>query len=282
MIRHLHKIAVLGLLLAVSPAGAQLRQYDRNDAVTPAPNAAWIFYRTRHRAELRFVRQVSPADRVAWERARIDALAEARSAHARAIARWDAENVRCRGNPELSCQNRPRRPVEPTEDNFAFAPPEASGVFAVRRGPQFSTGEGSFTYLVQVEPGTYLVYGQINEGAVGEEGICLCMGTVSFAAPAGQVVDLGEIRFPRLESREEERRFGPNRLSSIEIAPAAPDATAPPRLAGLTRVVADYRAAGPVPNFFFGVEIDRLPPMPGVLAYERDRIIDLKAGEANR
>jgi hypothetical protein len=26
---------------------------------------------------------------------------------------------------------------------------------------------------------------------------------------------------------------------------------------------------------FFGVAIDRLGPMPGVLAYERDRVIDL-------
>ena len=273
---------MLGLLLAASPAGAQPRQFGRNDAVAASPDAAYVFYRTRHRAELRFVRQVSPERRAAWERARAEALVEARRSHVRAVATWDAEARRCRGNPELSCQNRPRRPIEPTDDNFAYAPPEASGVLAVSRGPQFSAEEGSYTYLVRVEPGTWLIYGQINEGAVGEEGVCLCMGTVSFGAAARQVVDLGEIRFPRLEARQEERRFGPNRLSSIEIVPAAPDTTLPPRLAGLPRVAADYRAAGPIPNFFFGVEIDRLPAMPGILAYERDRIIDLRAGGGSR
>jgi hypothetical protein len=276
------KAAVLGLLLAASRGGAQTRQFDRNDAIAAAPDAAYIFYRTRYRAELRFARQVSPEDRIAWQRARAEALVEARRDQARAAARWDAEDRRCRGNPELTCQNRPRRPVEPTEDNFAYAPPEASGVFAVSRGPQFSAEDGRYTNLVRVEPGTYLIYGQINQGAVGEEGVCLCMGTVSFAAPAGQVVDLGEIRFPRLEARQEERRFGASRLSSIEVVPPAPNAALPPRLVAMPRVAADYRAAGPIPNFYFGVEIDRLPAMAGVLAYERDRIIDLRARDGTR
>ncbi len=40
--------------------------------------------------------------------------------------------------------------------------------------------------------------------------------------------------------------------------------------------IADFRATGKINNFF-GLTIDRMPEIDGVLAYSRDRVIDLKA-----
>ena len=43
---------------------------------------------------------------------------------------------------------------------------------------------------------------------------------------------------------------------------------------------ADWRAAGKIDNFY-GLLIGRMPPVPGVLAYERDTVIDLKTASAS-
>ena len=50
-----------------------------------------------------------------------------------------------------------------------------------------------------------------------------------------------------------------------------------PRLSAYKVVPATFRAAGPVPNYF-GVQVDRMTALPGVLAYDRDKIVDAAAG----
>ena len=46
-----------------------------------------------------------------------------------------------------------------------------------------------------------------------------------------------------------------------------------PRLTGYKVVPAQFKPAGPVPNYF-GVQVDRMTAVPGVLAYDRDKIVD--------
>ena len=53
----------------------------------------------------------------------------------------------------------------------------------------------------------------------------------------------------------------------------------PASLAALPREAAAYRAAGKIDNFF-GVMIERLTALPGVLSYRRDEVIDERAGKA--
>ncbi|HLL31602.1 MAG TPA: hypothetical protein VK403_11445, partial [Allosphingosinicella sp.] len=62
---------------------------------------------------------------------------------------------------------------------------------------------------------------------------------------------------------------------SHALTPPDPAMPRPARLSGLPVVAADLRAAGKMPNYF-GIEIDRLPAVPGVLAYERDKVVDVK------
>ena len=49
-----------------------------------------------------------------------------------------------------------------------------------------------------------------------------------------------------------------------------------PRLSSYKVVPASFKAAGPVPNYY-GVQVDRMTAIPGVLGYDRDKIIDLSA-----
>lgn len=51
--------------------------------------------------------------------------------------------------------------------------------------------------------------------------------------------------------------------------------TRPAAIAGKPVVVAEYHAAGKMPNYFRG-RITRMAPVPGVLGYDEDRVIDLR------
>ncbi|HEX8063607.1 MAG TPA: hypothetical protein VF535_10360, partial [Allosphingosinicella sp.] len=104
---------------------------------------------------------------------------------------------------------------------------------------------------------------------------------------AGMVTDLGYLlasledrstAIPELAGRTDpatKYRTAPA-LAAAAVRPAAPGMPVPPQLAGATIVPADYRAVGKFPNHFRTL-ISRLAPIPGVLGYERDRVIDVKA-----
>ena len=138
------------------------------------------------------------------------------------------------------------------------------------RKPRFSKGREGDGYLRGVRPGSYILYGNIGVGLNGAQiGICHCMGSLRFEAPPGKIVDLGEIVWPKFKA--ETRPWG------VTVLPFAPTMAVPARLAGFPRVAASFSAAPKMPNYF-GVEIDRHDPMPGVLAYRRDIPIDVRTG----
>ncbi|MBA2932807.1 hypothetical protein HZF05_01735 [Sphingomonas sp. CGMCC 1.13654] len=100
------------------------------------------------------------------------------------------------------------------------------------------------------------------------------MGTVKFDAPAGKIVDLGRLK---LNDDWGAPVLPPNPAGNQSFAVIPADGAPPKgRLQGLPVFAADFHAAGKIPNYF-GALIDRLPPIPGVIAYERDKVIDLKA-----
>ena len=99
------------------------------------------------------------------------------------------------------------------------------------------------------------------------------MGSVRFEARAGQIMDLGEMRYPAADAT---LPVGVH-VSSVQMVPYASSMTRPDRLNGLPVVPAEWRAAEKMPNYF-GVLIDRHPAVPGVLRYQRDRVIDDRTG----
>jgi hypothetical protein len=134
---------------------------------------------------------------------------------------------------------------------------------------------GSFTYLIEVEPGEYTYLGpmivSINIPTPGE---CYCMGSVKFEAKAGQITSLGDFLSLGWADREAlmQTTIDP---ASLPDRPAVPtDWSVPESLAQYPHAKAELRAAGRRDNFFNAL-VGRIPPVPGVLAYDRDVVIDL-------
>lgn len=179
---------------------------------------------------------------------------------------------------QKSGRSRGEKPVEPTEATFAIAPIDMR--MMVPFGPQFvfdktEEPDKSFSYLIEVEPGEYTWLGPILYlPGTPVFGTCYCMGSVKFEAKAGQITSLGDFLSlgwadrKALELSTFERTLLPDR-------PAVPtDWSVPESLAKYPNARAELRAAGKRNNFLSAL-VGRIPPVPGVLAYERDVPIDL-------
>ena len=270
--------ATLALALASAGAFAQEQPAKQPGTLTIDPQAAYIFFRSREHVPVSFVREVTEARRPQWAAERAAALARARAVYERRAPQWRREEAQCRGSPAVECTNRPPMPVMPTEENFDYGPLVSDDMLTI--APTDLGGNDRLGYFfAAVEPGSYILYGQTSTmPGAGSTGVCLCMGSIRFEVAAGQIVDMGELRYPRDEAGQEEPTYGPQRLASMEVVPANPSMAVPEGLAGHALTPALLRAAGKMPNYY-GIEIDRLPPIPGVLGYERDRVIDLRTGQ---
>jgi hypothetical protein len=143
-----------------------------------------------------------------------------------------------------------------------------------------------YSYLTSVKPGTYIWYGPIQLiPDVGYAGFCYCMGTVQFEVKPGIVTNLGNflsLSPPVSEAESEllpEVRFTHMFGSSVvrTSSTAEPDYAIPATLAEWPAEKGELHAAGKVNNFF-GIVISRLPPVPGILSYRRDVVIDERSG----
>lgn len=234
------------------------------------PTQGHILLRSSRQMPLYLMRMPSVEDQAAYDALRAEAFAEARGKYAKKLASYEAARKAAAPGQGGSA---PDKPVEPTAANFEFTP---FGMMApVSIGPlnRFAKGEGgASTYLQAVTPGRYRVYGPIMPGANGAiVGACYCMGSVSFEAKAGEVVDVSVLA----ELDGEATPDG----APLFVGERKPGATPPPvdpRLAGMTVRPARFRPVGKIPNYF-GLAITRLPAMPGVMRYDRDRVVDLTA-----
>lgn len=137
--------------------------------------------------------------------------------------------------------------------------------------------DGSFTYLIEVEPGEYTYLGPMQVDWIsGTYGECYCMGSVKFEAKAGQITSLGDFLSLGWADHEAlmQTTIDP---ASLPDRPAVPtDWSVPESLAQYPHAKAELRAAGRRDNFFKAL-VGRIPPVAGVLAYDRDAVIDLVA-----
>lgn len=161
-------------------------------------------------------------------------------------------------------------------------------VMVVKMGRQFEDWGQERAYLLSVPPGVYIVAGESLYGLKAAVGTCLCMGTVSFEAKAGTITDAGYIlaamdgkptQIPELAGHTNPGADYDSRWSYVmAVRPYREGMRVPAALAALPRVPADYRAVGKFANPF-GMTINRMVPIPGVLDYDEDRVIDVKAGK---
>lgn len=235
------------------------------------PAKAYIYINSpQNRANGIFLKTPNAEEIANYETKWREEFAEAQADYPKALKRY--EIAKQSGRPPKE------KPVEPTEQSFAIDPIDFRMI--VSYGPQFifdkTEGESkSFGYLIEVEPGEYTFFGPILY-LPGTQvfGQCYCMGSVKFEAKAGQITSLGDFLSlgwadrKALEKSTFERELLPDR-------PAKPtDWSVPASLTQYPHAKAELRAAGKRNNFLRAL-VGRIPPVPGVLAYNRDVPVDL-------
>lgn len=252
---------VLAALLLPVPVLGQTRQFKNGEAVTLEPDKAYFLARTSEYkgGALRGTVQIVPV-----------------------LARLLTE-----GEMRQAAELRESDPAHWKEK----VPPNVAEMLA--RAP-YAQANGESVLLTAVTPGTYILIGvALTNWVSTDEGQLvnsLCLGTVKVEAKPGVITDLGEI----LAARSDEPTTIPELVGlvgkknpgfgifpyEVAIRPVSSSSLLPASLAALPRVPADYRAMPAYPNYS-GANINRLAPLPGVLAYDKDgEVLDLKAQDA--
>lgn len=188
-----------------------------------------------------------------------------------------------KGLPRLQKQAK-GGPVTPI-DQFAFDYKGPANAFATKRSNNIDVGD-LVTILIEVPPGTYILYGIGSGGLV----TCNCLGTVQFEATPGVLTDMGALYAdkvhggspePYLEDNLGKSMFNYGFIFGQAVVPATAATPVIASLKGLPRVAADYHAVGLFrePG---AQSINRLAPIPGVLRYDRGRVIDVRTGQIAR
>ena len=288
MIRHLLPAALLACALA-TPAAAQQPVADK-PVVTLDPTFGYIMVQSEGATAMNFIRLPEAADFDDYRKRRGEALAKAHEKWTRKHDRWvkEAADWNAQSAANRARVTRPVEPVEPTDANLAFTAIEMENLIGMGPFNRFSKANDVSTYLTQVRPGRYAFYGSIIV-ANAAAGTCMCMGTFEFEVKPGQIVNAGAVVLNWLEERRrakaEKREVPrtdmdlPENLNTLGWKLPVAGAAVDPRLAAYTVVPAELHASRRFPNYF-GVQIDRITPIPGVISYDRDQIIDGRTGKA--
>jgi hypothetical protein len=259
--------AALAVSLSATPALADRTQFNAKDVIVPQPGMAYIYYRSDVKGMAAFLRTVDEAQHADFVAKRAAAFAKAHEKYLRKKATWDKTPVE---------QRVGEAPEEPTDATFAFPAPELDNFVSVNPGRVVVDQKSNYAYLLMVKPGEYTYYGAVSLGYAAVGGTCMCMGSVRFEVKADQIVDLGKFT---AVFKDPDQAGGalPDKtelVSHVALLPGATTSQFAVNLPKLPVVPAVYHAAYKMPNYH-GVNIDRLLPVPGVLGYKRDEVIDL-------
>ncbi|MFM5886235.1 MAG: hypothetical protein ACKOQ3_13085, partial [Novosphingobium sp.] len=248
------------------------------------PAQGYLFVQGANRSQGVFLRVPDDSTRAEYQKDWDEGFAKAKKKYASAIKTWEKDVAIARQTKS----KLPTKPEEPTRETFSIGAIELRDM--VSFGPMFvfAKSETQFTYLTAVKPGTYIYYGPMYYAPnLAPAGQCYCMGTVRFEVKGGVITDLGNAlaALPQLTppysvgtqamlaQNEERKAKGKDPLWT----PPALAYGVPASLKALPAVQAELHASGKLNNHF-GLPIDRMPPIPGVLGYRRDTVLDLRTG----
>lgn len=286
-------IAALLLPDAIYAAPArEVREIKAGEPLTIRPDKAYLLLRipalpNRYGLEPVFLRVPTKSEMEAYRSAKRAAFEKARpkleQARQGLLAKKAAADAR--GEPF-----RGDIPPVPSLDSFNFVYDAVHNLSNVGFNKTLVKNEMESIYLVEAIPGDYVLYGVSTAAGAANLYICLCLGTVGFTAKAGEITDLGHFLADLIKSRSKvpeltaESGFGPSSdtpmvLATATVKPAGSGASIPNLLGNGPIRPADYRAIGKFiePR---AQGINRLVPVPGVLAYDEGRVIDVKSGQA--
>jgi hypothetical protein len=250
------------------------------------PTMGYIFVSGAERQFGLFLRVPDAETWKVYEEDRQKAFAKAQKRYPSQLANW-------RSQVEIARQTKktpPEPPEEPKLETFAIDPIELRDTESF--GPFFVYAKGeTVSYLNAVKPGTWIWYGPLmmapNGGATGA---CYCLGSVRFQVKAGVVTDLGTSLqdAPRWDEEMDVGRLTLKQTNEKRIA-----AGKEPLKTGVSGVVKyglpaslkNWPAvrgelmASPKMNNYYGALVTRVAPIPGVLGYRRDMVVDLRTGQ---
>ncbi len=274
-----------GLAFTAAPVAAQeleneaieLKDIERGNASLD-PAKGYIFMHSPERRGVMFIKAPNEQDIAEYEAEWREEFEKAKQRYPRRLASWERRRERAARSGD---HRATERPVEPTEENFAISAIETR--LKVFVGPQYvfdkgkhDDGEKFFQYLQEVEPGTYTLYGPMVDAGNAVVGQCFCMGTVQFEVKAGEITNLGDMLTMGWAGNDALALTSAMYLPDPDRVASPIDYSTPAGLTGLPIVEAELHAAGKVNNFYL-VGVSRMPPMDGVLRYERDTVIDVRA-----
>jgi hypothetical protein len=264
------KVTIGLAALALVATSASGRQYKDKDIVSVDPAMSYVVIRSGYANGIELLRQVDASDRATWENIRQNDYDKARKKYERALKNYETDIKAWNGGDAMERKmigTKPKKPAEVTLESTPILPIEFSNFVTVARKPAVAEdSSGMRTYIVEVKPGTYYLYGAPNVmGAIGV-GTCFCMGTVGFTVRPGQIVDAGTVTAPPKDF------FAPPTYT-----PASANPLSLPQLGGRKVDPAALVAVGKMANFR-STPITRLNAVPGVLAYDRDIPLDVANG----
>ncbi|CAN5817429.1 hypothetical protein BH11PSE6_BH11PSE6_08490 [soil metagenome] len=246
------------------------------------PEGGYLYLDGWLRQTIMLLKVPDQADIDAYKKDWNEAFAKTKAKYTKQLALWESEKKAAGGAARIS-----EKPIEPTPETFTIGDIETRT--KVRIGPAyvFNKDDANFhySYLTKLQPGTYIYYGPIwLDANAGYVGTCYCMGSVKFDVKPGVITDAGNFLTAALYqapatlphpniSFTPEGTFFIFRKVKVEVGKFTWGL--PASLASFPSARADFHAAGKMDNHF-GISIARMPAIPGVLGYQRDKVIDLK------
>lgn len=285
MIRATAILAAFAAAFLSIPAAAQkpdefeFRMVTESKTVTLDRSKAYILVEAPGMIVTSWISLPDDAQRAAWQEQRKEALAKAIADYPRDKQRYESKYAIWVKTGKRG--RAPEKPVEPTEESFAWPDLESRRVFTVGPQNRFKSDKEVSLWLLEVPEGKYVFY-SFGMGAWTD---CACMGSLGFEAKAGKVTAVrvvnsgldgqGNIieQFPKgTPSLDMNTRF------AMMVEPPS-DYALDPRLPRDMIVAADFELFERLPNWFGGT-INRVMPFPGLFAYKGSRMVDLRQPEA--
>lgn len=273
-------LAIITVLL-LSPATARAQQFREGDTVPVSPDRGYVLMRLPERSyNVLLMRYLTPEQLDKFDAARRAAFEAAKPKADADRAKIIADNAKG-GTKKV--------PDELTLDTFVFRYDLMANVLIMKAKYPFATDTTGKYYLFGLPPGTYAIIGMSFTGGGEHMNSCACMGSVKFEVKPGRITDMGlvltgtvgaPVEYPELADYTGKTIVHPPQPvpGAIGLRPYDPAMPRPATLPALPIEVADYRAQGRIPNFFYSM-ITRMAPVKGVLDYKLDKIIDVKSGE---
>lgn len=251
------------------------------DEVTLDPDKTYLLVESATLAMPSFVVMPGDEQREDWARQRAEELAEAIEDYPRDMQRYE-RNLETWQATDRRESRRPQMLIEPSEESFPWPDLESRRVLTTGPLNRFFKSDDVSLWLSEVPPGEYVFYGfGFGPTAIGA-GTCMCMGSVEFVVEPGKITALrvGSQFLDADGNRQAEAPDGSNStdLMTRQVMLIGPSTQAAydPRIPSERIVAAEFSPVENLPNWFGGM-VARVEPIDGVLDYERDRLIDLRA-----